>query len=221
LSPWRQLLHRTVDGLARLRSAGQFAPDWVLGGGTALMIHAGHRISKDIDAFIDDPQYLASLSPRLAGDGIWACKAYEESANHLRLVFPEGEVDFIVAAKTTDLENEFRTIDVSEIAAGVAHTIEVEHPVETAIKKLTYRGSMLKVRDVLDIAVVDPLFAEVLRTNLHHVARLKPAILGRLNGISVDYLPLEIDELDITADWRSRALLCRDRVCEIIAAISD
>jgi hypothetical protein len=47
----------------------------VLGGGTALMICAGHRLSKDIDAFIDDPQYLTFLSPRLAGEAIWACNA--------------------------------------------------------------------------------------------------------------------------------------------------
>lgn len=70
----------------------------MLGGGTALMICAGHRLSKDIDAFIDDPQYLTFLSPRLAGEAIWACNAYQESANHLRLVYPEGEIDFIVAA---------------------------------------------------------------------------------------------------------------------------
>ena len=80
MAPWQLLLHRTVEGLARLRATGQPLPQWVLGGGTALMIHAGHRLSKDIDAFIDDPQYLSFLSPRLAGEGIWACKAFQESA---------------------------------------------------------------------------------------------------------------------------------------------
>src|SRR3974377_289039 len=89
LAPWQLLLHKTVEGLARLRAAGQPIPQWVLGGGTALMIHARHRLSKDIDVFIDDPQYLSFLSPRLAGEGIWECKAYEESANHLRLVYSE------------------------------------------------------------------------------------------------------------------------------------
>jgi hypothetical protein len=33
-----------------------------LGGGTALMLHANHRLSKDIDAFVDDPQYLGIMS---------------------------------------------------------------------------------------------------------------------------------------------------------------
>jgi hypothetical protein len=129
-----------VDGLARLRSAGQFAPDWVLGGGTALMIHTGHRISKDIDAFIEDPQYLSFLSPRLAGEDIWAYEAYEESANHLKLIFPEGEIDFIVAARLTDLASDLKTIDLSGIAAGASHKINVEHPVETRAKIMCARS---------------------------------------------------------------------------------
>ena len=65
------------------------------------MIHADHRISKDIDAFIDDPQYLSILSPRLSGESVWACDAFTETANHLKLVFPEGEIDFIVAPAIT------------------------------------------------------------------------------------------------------------------------
>jgi len=129
-------------------------------------------------------KYLSILSPRLT---------YEESANHLKLVFPEGEIDFIVAAKITDLASEPRAISLKEIPSGVSPEVEIEHPVEIAIKKLIYRGAMLKVRDMFDIAVVGELFPELLRTNLHHVARLKPAILGRLNSVSEDFLRLEID----------------------------
>jgi hypothetical protein len=49
-------------------------PEWVLGGGTALMISADHRLSRDIDAFIDDPQYLAVLSPETTE--VWKCLAW-------------------------------------------------------------------------------------------------------------------------------------------------
>jgi hypothetical protein len=56
LSNWRLLLSRTITGLEQLEQQGQAVPEWVLGGGTALMMHANHRLSKDIDAFIDDPQ---------------------------------------------------------------------------------------------------------------------------------------------------------------------
>ena len=98
MSQWRHLLGRTIDGLARLREKGRDTLDWVLGGGTALMLRADHRLSKDIDAFITDAQYLSILSPRLGGEDVWACDTYDETSNHLRLVYPEGEIDFIVAA---------------------------------------------------------------------------------------------------------------------------
>src|SRR5262249_13384569 len=151
LAPWQRLLHKTVAGLVRLEAAGQPVPEWVLGGGTALMVHANHRVSKDIDAFIDDPQFLSFLSPRLAGEDIWDCKAYEESANHLKLIYSEGEIDFIVAAKITNLASDLKSIDSGRVAGIASYTVSVEHPVETAIKKLLYRGSMLKIRDMFDV----------------------------------------------------------------------
>ena len=74
------------------------------------MLHTRHRLSKDIDAFITDPQYLPILSPRLGGEDIWSCETYSEAANHLKLVYPEGEIDFIVAAPITGLASEAVTI---------------------------------------------------------------------------------------------------------------
>lgn len=130
------------------------------------MLHTGHRLSKDIDAFITDLQYLSILSPRLAGEDIWACETYTEAANHLKLVYPEGEIDFIVAAPITDLSSEDVTIPDEQ--AGRSVQIAVEHPVEIALKKLVYRAGSLKVRDIFDIAVVDSLHDDLLRANLHH-----------------------------------------------------
>jgi hypothetical protein len=73
----------------------------VLGGGTALMILADHRLSRDIDAFIDDPQYLALLSPETTG--VWNCSAWDRAAHYLKLKFAEGEIDFIVSAPISSL----------------------------------------------------------------------------------------------------------------------
>ena len=36
-------------------------PAWTLGGGTALMLRHDHRLSRDIDVFLRDPQYLPAL----------------------------------------------------------------------------------------------------------------------------------------------------------------
>jgi hypothetical protein len=185
------------------------------------MIHSGHRLSKDIDAFIDDPQYIALLSPRLGGEDIWSCEAYDEAGHYLKLIYPEGEIDFIVAGSITDLPVEAKTVDLGEVRPGTSHTINVEHPVEIALKKLNYRGSMLKIRDVFDIAVVDSLFSELLRDNLRHVAHLKQGILERLSAISEEFLRQELDELAIADEWRPLAATCLQRMKEIAEAIPE
>ena len=53
MTSWRLLLSRIIIGLDQLEQQGQAVPEWILGGGTALMLHSDHRLSKDIDAFID------------------------------------------------------------------------------------------------------------------------------------------------------------------------
>jgi len=183
------------------------------------MLHADHRLSKDIDAFITDAQYLSILSPRLGGEDVWACDAYDEAANHLRLVYPEGEIDFIVAAPITDLASMSRTIP--EENGFPAVKIEVEHPVEIALKKLVYRGGSLKVRDIFDIAVVDSFHGELLRKNLQHASHLKQGILRRLAGVSEDYCRKELAELDINDEWKPTAESCLARTREIVKNIPD
>ena len=212
MSQWQRLLDRAMDGLDRLRTAGQPVPPWVLGGGTALMLHAGHRLSKDIDIFIQDPQYLSFLSPRLGGEDIWNCDTFQEAAQHLKLVFPEGEIDFIAAAPITSVPSETKSVDIGRRGS---HLVDVEHPVEIALKKLIYRGRMLKVRDVFDIAVVDHYFPELLRSNLGHVMD-KAGILARLNGISENFFRLELNELDISQSWQREGDTSLSRVKAIM-----
>jgi hypothetical protein len=185
------------------------------------MIHSGHRLSKDIDAFIDDPQYITLLSPRLGGEDIWSCETYDETAHYLKLIYPEGEIDFIVSGSITYLPVESKIIDMGEVRPGTSHTINVEHPVEIAIKKLHYRGTMLKIRDIFDIAVVDSLFSEELRDNLRYVSHLKQGILERLSVISEEFLHQELDELAIADEWRPLAATCLQRVKEIAEAIPE
>ena len=66
MSAWDSLLIRALAALDHLDRNGTPLRRWALGGGTALMLHHHHRDSKDIDLFIDDPQYLGLLSPRLS-----------------------------------------------------------------------------------------------------------------------------------------------------------
>jgi len=183
------------------------------------MIHSGHRLSKDIDAFIDDPQYIVLLSPRLGGEDVWSCEAYDEAGQYLKLIYPEGEIDFIVAGSITNLPIEPKTVDMSAVRTGVSHSINTEHPVEIALKKLSYRGSTLKIRDIFDIAVVDSTFSGLLRGNLRHVSHLRQAILKRLSAVSEEFLRQELDELAIIDEWRPFAANCLERMKEVAEAI--
>ena len=181
------------------------------------MIHTAHRLSRDIDAFLTDPQYLPILSPRLGGEDVWACDTYTEAANHLKLVYPEGEIDFIVAAPITELAAEAVTVPGEE--GGQSVQIEIEHPVEIALKKLVYRAGLLKVRDVFDIAVIDSLHHERLRANLHYARRVKKDVLNRLANIPADYCRQELAELDIQEDWKRFADECLTTTRTIIGCI--
>jgi hypothetical protein len=217
LSSWHRLLDRTLQGLAELKQQGQPAPDWVLGGGTALMIVAGHRLSRDIDAFIDDPQYLASLSPETTD--VWECSAWDRAAHYLKLKYPEGEIDFIVSARISSLPPLERQIDLTAIRKGSKPTIRLHPPAEIALKKLHYRATMLKPRDVFDVAVIDAIDGGALAANLHEVANKKDDLLRRLEGLKEDYLQAELAELDIRPGWEKHKETCLETVRAIVGRI--
>jgi hypothetical protein len=134
LDNWRLLLSRTISGLEQLEQQGQAVPEWVLGGGTALMVHANHRLSKDIDAFIDDPQYLGIMSPKVTE--VWRCRTWDEAAHYLKLIYVEGEIDFIVSGPLSGLGSDTYEIDLTDLPAARKALIEVEHPAEIALKKM-------------------------------------------------------------------------------------
>jgi Nucleotidyl transferase AbiEii toxin, Type IV TA system len=52
-------------GLIRqVNSEGPVIDRWTFGGGTALMLHIGHRESRDVDIFLEDAQFLPFLDPQ-------------------------------------------------------------------------------------------------------------------------------------------------------------
>ncbi|MCS3725773.1 nucleotidyl transferase AbiEii/AbiGii toxin family protein [Bradyrhizobium betae] len=215
MSNWRQLLDRMLRGLDQLGCRGQPVPDWILGGGTALMIHTDHRLSKDIDAFIDDPQYLALLSPDTTD--VWSCSAWDCAANYLKLKYPEGEIDFIVTAAISTLPAIEQTIDLD----GARPLIRLDAPAEIALKKLHYRATMLKARDIFDIAVIDATSGDTLSAHLHEVTDKKSDLLRRLDGMKEDYLRDELAELDIRPRWEKQKQTCLETVKALVARIPD
>lgn len=112
----------------------------LLGGGTRVMLALNHRISDDIDLFIHDAQWIGYLSPRLNEYVEGLTSDYEEAAASLKLTFPDGEIDFIVAAPLLKLPEE-----------SSPETIFALDPVaEVLAKKLFHRGWKLQPRDLFD-----------------------------------------------------------------------
>ncbi|MBM3554380.1 MAG: nucleotidyl transferase AbiEii/AbiGii toxin family protein, partial [Alphaproteobacteria bacterium] len=92
-SNWPRLL-RAAAGL--LEGVGATREQWRFGGGTALAVVLGHRVSYDIDVFLTDPQLLPRLSPRLNDAATGLAKDYAESGDSLKMVLDDGDIDFIV-----------------------------------------------------------------------------------------------------------------------------
>lgn len=145
METWERLFERAMACLDSIPQAQVSLPRWTFGGGTALRLQLQHRDSHDIDIFLEGPQWLSVLSPRLNDIVETLCQDYEENAQFVKLVMPEGEVDFIAAP--------FLTSPGALPRQTAGRTVLVETPAEIVAKKLFFRGGQLRPRDVIDVAV--------------------------------------------------------------------
>lgn len=169
---WETLFHRALVLIDSAADAGATISDWTFRGGTVLMRRHGHRFSKDIDIFIDDPQYLGYLTPRLNDTAESLTTDYVEQATFLKLSFPEGEIDFVVSAPLTAAPAVAETI--------FGRTVMVETSTEIVAKKVWHRGARFTARDIFDLAMV----AEMEAAALHEIAPIlrdrRDAVLARI-----------------------------------------
>lgn len=151
--PWESLFISAMSLIDQVLDNGQSS--WSFGGGTVLMFHLNHRKSKDIDLFLDDPQVLGLFSPRLSDLALALTPSYSESLGSLKLLLPEGEIDFIVAKPLTS--------DPYEFGEVLGRQIRLETPAEIIAKKLWHRGHSATGRDLFDLAAVASSDAQLLR----------------------------------------------------------
>jgi len=144
--PWEILLKRAYSLFSEIENKGITIPRWSLGGGTVLMFHYNHRMSKDIDIFLPDPQFLGYVNPRLSEEAESLTSEYIEAEHHIKLYFEEGEIDFIATAPLT--KNPFYQYPV------LGKSILLEKPLEIVAKKMWHRGEMATARDLFDLALV-------------------------------------------------------------------
>lgn len=143
---WKQILASAVAIFDDLEGKGFGSPDVVIGGGTVLMFRFEHRLSKDIDFFMHDVQWLSLLTPRLNDTTAAMTMNYLEQGSGLKLVLPHGDIDFVVSGPVTDAE----AIDRLEF---MGHTFLLEATEEILAKKLFYRAARFQPRDVFDFVV--------------------------------------------------------------------
>ena len=144
---WKDLLPHALSLIEEIKRHGTSDPFWTLGGGTVLMFRYQHRLSKDIDIFVPDPQYLSFVTPRLSDVAAAISDQYvEDQSSYVKLIRPEGEIDFVASPNLTDSPFEMWHID--------DHYIRVETAAEIVAKKLWHRGDRATARDLFDLSLV-------------------------------------------------------------------
>lgn len=146
--PWEKLFPRALALIDEISQYGGITdPFWTLGGGTVLMFRYRHRLSKDIDIFVPDPQYLGFVTPRLSDSAADLTQDYtEQPGAFVKLQFEEGEVDFVAAPNL--LDDAWDTWDIG------GRAVKVETAAEIIAKKMYHRGDRVTARDLFDLALV-------------------------------------------------------------------
>ena len=161
---WHELL-----SLARqhLEGVGLTRSDWTWGGGTVLMLRHQHRLSWDINIFLDDVQYLTHLSPRLNDAVGETVSRYTEQANHLAcFVEGVGEIDYLTAQSVIDMKPERMDVE--------GHgPLQVMSDREILAQKIQYRGTRFTGRDLFDFGTITALRPELLKDQkMHQIGKI-------------------------------------------------
>jgi len=158
LKTWEVLFQRARVLIDDVHSRGVSVDDWTFGGGTVLMRRHNHRLSKDIDIFVNDPQCLGYVTPRLSQAAEDLTKDYAEAHLFVKLRFPEGEIDFVAAPPLTQESAATETL--------FGRPFLVETSTEIVAKKVWHRADHFTSRDIFDLAMV----AEREPQALHEIA---------------------------------------------------
>lgn len=192
--PWQELFDQAMVCLDSCRDETPSWVRWSLGGGTALMLHLHHRLSRDIDIFVNDVQVLPRLSPRLNSVVESLAEDYLEAANYIKLTLPQGEIDFIAAPHLTPEPWQERTIR--------GRAILLETPTEIAVKKLFYRAQDLQSRDVFDAAAVIRRHRSEMEDNAEILRPKLPILAGRLEHLRKRYEVEASSIFGVSPAWR-------------------
>jgi hypothetical protein len=213
-SDWARLF-RMACALIRQVNANQLLIDhWAFGGGTALMLQIDHRESRDVDIFLSDPQLLPLLDPEKRDFQFETSLSDSrgDGSGFLKLAFDGvGEIDFIVAAELTAPPTRRCNVE--------GESVLLETVPEIITKKIHYRGTALKPRDVFDIAAAGERYASSM------IEALKPyrddvvAALAKMARLNPEFVNAAIAQLLIKEGYAAIARTSFDRAREILRAV--
>ena len=158
------------------------------------MLRIGHRLSKDIDLFVPDPQYLGHLTPRLSDTAEAITSDYEETAEYIKLYLEAGEIDIVVGQPLTD-----QPFDVVEHQGRL---IRVETCAEIIAKKMWHRGDRAKARDLFDLCAVAAREPAAITAAAPFMRRHGATFLELLNERS-DVLGMDFAQIDAIGEHLS------------------
>jgi hypothetical protein len=208
---WKPLLSEALALLDDLKGRGFGTPDLVLGGGTVLMMRLHHRLSKDVDLFMHDAQWLTLLTPRLNDAAAARVADYVEQANSLKLVLAGGDIDFIVAGAVTGLKPR-------EFLAVGGWSLPLESSEEILAKKLYFRAGLFKPRDAFDLVAAHRADPEAARVALAAAAPRRADLIGRLRALAGTAEPMRLDDISPLGDFGA---LLPTAVAEALALVES
>lgn len=209
---WTRLFRIAYSLIKQASDTSEIA-DWTFGGGTAMMMQVGHRDSRDVDIFLDDPQLLAFLNPEVrefafemephgySGDG----------SSFIKIAFDIGEVDFIVGQALTDAPT---TLQLVEDVPTFVETVP-----EIIAKKIVYRGRNIKPRDIFDIAVGAQSDPDRIVTCLRDYRPKVKETVMRLEQLNPEFVRRANEALAVRDRFRTLVRDSLPRALELLRAV--
>lgn len=188
--------------------------NWSFGGGTAMMLQIDHRESRDVDIFLQDPQLLSLLDPdRRDFDFELRPSAHDgDGAKFLKLVFENvGEIDFIVGQPRTANATTRREIEGEDV---LLETIP-----EIITKKIVYRGTNIRPRDIFDIAAASEDYADTIIAELRSYWQATATALARLEQLNPEFVNNAISQLLIRQKFSATAKTAIEHARRLLRAV--
>lgn len=179
-----------------------------------MMLQIDHRESHDVDIFLSDPQLLAFLDPQKRDFKfeIWPTAYDGDGASFQKLAFKDvGEIDFIVGHAMTS------SPPIQTVIEGEATLLETIP--EIIAKKIYYRGSSIKPRDIFHIAAAAEKHTDSVIAALRSYRAEVQTTLDVIDKLNPAFVNSAIAQLSIKDKFRSLARTALHQTYKLLRAV--